>query len=208
MGSSRSKTVAVAGSGGHARAMAQLLHTLGYAITGFYDDSFDAQKDEQVLGVALIGTLDQIPNNESLVLAVGKNDKRKAWFDVYNRQLLQENLIHPRALIEDSVSIGHANAVMAMSYVNALAMLGDNNLINSGAVIEHECTIGSHNHISVGALICGRVHIGDLCFIGAGAVIKNNVNICDHVTVGAGAVVVKDITEPGTYVGCPAQKMR
>jgi len=34
------------------------------------------------------------------------------------------------------------------------------------------------------------------------------VTVCDDVVIGAGAVVTKDITEPGTYVGNPAKKIR
>lgn len=33
------------------------------------------------------------------------------------------------------------------------------------------------------------------------------ITICNFVTIGAGAVVVKDITEPGTYVGNPIKKI-
>ena len=32
--------------------------------------------------------------------------------------------------------------------------------------------------------------------------------ICDNAVIGAGAVVTKDITEPGTYVGIPARKIK
>lgn len=40
-------------------------------------------------------------------------------------------------------------------------------------------------------------------WIGAGATVSNNITICNDVMIGAGAVVVKDIMEPGTYVGVP-----
>jgi serine acetyltransferase len=31
---------------------------------------------------------------------------------------------------------------------------------------------------------------------------------CNDVTIGMGAVVVKDITEPGIYVGNPARRLK
>ena len=34
------------------------------------------------------------------------------------------------------------------------------------------------------------------------------VTVCDDVVIGAGSVVTKDITEPGTYVGNPARRLR
>ncbi len=60
-------------------------------------------------------------------------------------------------------------------------------------------------HVAVGAHLCGTVTIGNATWIGAGATVSNNVNICGECTIGAGAVVVKDITEPGTYIGVPAR---
>ena len=41
--------------------------------------------------------------------------------------------------------------------------------------------------------------------IGVGAVVRDFVQIGSNIVVGAGAVVVKDLLEPGTYVGCPAR---
>lgn len=200
-----SKTVNVIGSGGHARAVVQLLQNLGYSVNGVYDVSYSPSEEELIVNVPLAGTPGDLPSDTPVVLAAGKNDARKKDFEQYGERVLADNLVHPRACVEPSVKLGRANSFLAMSYVNAEVQMGNNNIINSGAVIEHESRIGNHNHISVGTLICGRVTIGDQCFIGAGAVIKDNVSICDHVLVGAGAVVVRDITEPGTYVGCPAR---
>lgn len=78
--------------------------------------------------------------------------------------------------------------------------------INSG-VFATRTTIGNFTTISPGAQIGGDVTIGERCAIGAGAAIRNLVTICDDVTIGAGAVVVRDITEPGTYVGVPCGRL-
>jgi len=51
------------------------------------------------------------------------------------------------------------------------------------------------------------VSVGKSSWLGIGSVVSNNVNICSGCNVGAGAVVVKDITEPGTYVGVPARRV-
>jgi acetyltransferase-like isoleucine patch superfamily enzyme len=90
--------------------------------------------------------------------------------------------------------------------------------------IGSDMDIGSHVHVNVGAFmtrskvgdfttvgpkatIGGDVTIGARCLIGANASIRNLVSICDDVTVGCGTVVVKDITEPGVYVGNPARRL-
>jgi acetyltransferase-like isoleucine patch superfamily enzyme len=74
--------------------------------------------------------------------------------------------------------------------------------------VEHDNLIGDFAHISVGAKLAGTVTIGPESWIGIGAVVSNNLSICGGCMVGAGAVVVKNITEPGTYVGVPARRIK
>jgi sugar O-acyltransferase (sialic acid O-acetyltransferase NeuD family) len=85
--------------------------------------------------------------------------------------------------------------------------IGDHVIINLNCTIGHDCRIGDFVTISPGAHISGNVTIGDLCYVGTGAVIREKISICAGATIGAGAVVVKNITEPGTYVGNPAKKI-
>ena len=49
--------------------------------------------------------------------------------------------------------------------------------------------------------------LGDNIVIGTNSVVIGPVTICDNVVVGAMSLVNKDITEPGTYVGCPVRKV-
>lgn len=54
----------------------------------------------------------------------------------------------------------------------------------------------------------GRVFdLGRNIIIGSNSVIMGPVTICDNVVIGAMSLVNKDITEPGTYVGCPVRKI-
>jgi len=50
--------------------------------------------------------------------------------------------------------------------------------------------------------------VGEGTMVGIGATVSNNVSVCDGCMIGAGAVVVKDITEPGTYAGVPARRLK
>lgn len=40
-----------------------------------------------------------------------------------------------------------------------------------------------------------------------GATVRNGVRICNDCMIGCGAVVVKDVVDPGTYIGIPARKV-
>ena len=52
----------------------------------------------------------------------------------------------------------------------------------------------------------GATVLGDRVSVGSGATVLP-VQVCDDVIIGAGAVVVRDITEPGRYVGNPARRL-
>lgn len=65
---------------------------------------------------------------------------------------------------------------------------------------------GSGAHVPV--LVHSSASIGRGAWVGAGATVSNNVSICEGCVVGAGAVVVRDIVQPGTYVGVPARLIK
>ena len=196
------------GAGGHARSVIALLQNNGFAIKSIYDNSWKVGSSETILSIPVCGIIDDVPRNETICLAVGDNTIREELYHKHSKYTLKEVIEHPNAFIENSAVLGHSNLVFANVFVNADAKIGNNNILNTGCIIEHECVIGNHNHISVSAALCGRVTVGNNCFIGAGAIIKDKIKICDHVTIGAGAVVVKDINEPGVYVGNPSRKVK
>lgn len=202
------KQVVVLGAGGHARSVIALLQDCGYTVRGIFDRSYQAGSDEQILGVPVVGREEDIPTEVPVVLALGDNKKRGEAFGRFQAQIVEEAIIHPSVTIHASVQMGRANLLFPKSFLNAEAKIGDNNIINSGCIIEHECQIGSNTHISVGSILAGRVSVGSGCFIGAGAIVRDGISICKNVLIGAGGVVVRNLKEPGTYVGNPLKGLR
>ena len=203
------KKVAIIGAGSHLSSSINLLMRY-FSVTnlGIYDNSFKEGVQEAIHSIQLIGDINDIESNQDVFLSIGDNNLREKYFLKFKGQLIKKNLFHNNSLQEKDVILGHANQVFANTYINSKTIIGDNNIVNTGAIIEHDCLIGSHNHISVGTKVCGRTSIGDKCFIGAGSVILNKLSICDNVNIGAGAVVIRDINNPGTYVGNPAKKIK
>lgn len=202
------KSVVLIGAGGHARSVITLLQNNGFAIKGIYDNSWKVDSSENILSIPVCGTIKDVPNQETICLAVGDNTTREELYQQFSKYIFKEVIEHSNAFIENSAVLGSSNLIFANVFVNADAKIGNNNILNTGCILEHESLIGNHNHISVSAVLCGRVTIGNNCFIGAGAIIKDKIKICDHVTIGAGTVVVKDIYEPGVYVGNPSKKIK
>ena len=200
------KSVNVLGAGGHARAVIALLVDCGYTVAGIYDPSFSSDKEEFICGVRLMGAL---PSTElEVVLAIGDGERRKFSYNSKEILVVKESITHPEAFIGLGVEEGISNLVFPRAVLHTDVKLGANNIINTGCILEHETVIGSHNHISVGTILCGRVTIGDNCFVGAGTTIIDKIKVGNNVTIGAGSVVIRDILEPGVYVGNPARRIR
>jgi UDP-N-acetylbacillosamine N-acetyltransferase len=200
--------VFIIGAGGHCISVLSLITKERLNVCGIYDESYKPNSPEYICNIKLIGNLNEIRKKNTLILAIGDNDTRSSLLTKYKHQIIAKNLYHPRSYIDRNVIIGLYNQFFGDVFVNGEARIGDNNILNTGCIIEHESIIGSNNHISVGVIICGRVIIGNNCFIGAGTVVIDKVSICDNVITGANSTVISSITEPGVYVGNPAKRIK
>ena len=116
-------------------------------------------------------------------------------------------LVHPNAVIGSEVELGIGTVVMAGVVINSSTKIGRGCIINTGSTLDHDNMIQDYVHISPGAHLAGTVNIGKSSWIGIGSTVSNNVSITSDCIVGAGAVIVRDIYEPGTYVGIPARRI-
>jgi sugar O-acyltransferase (sialic acid O-acetyltransferase NeuD family) len=143
----------------------------------------------------------------STIIAIGDGYVRKKIAEKYPR--LQYSIFnHGKVVARHTVEIGAGTIICAEAIITCNAKIGKHCLININANVHHDCVLGDYVTISPSATVCGHVTIGDLCYIGANAVIREKITICPGVTIGCGAVVVKDITEPGIYVGNPVRKIK
>lgn len=194
------------GAGGHAKVIADIALKNGYEIAGFLDDN-DSVKE--VLGYPVLGKIaDCIKFKDTCVFAIGigNNAVRKMIFEKYS-DFEYPTLIHPSACVGIETKIGKGTVVMPLVVVNACAEIGDFTVLNSGCVVEHDCRVGDFTLIAPNTTLCGVVSVGNSVWMGAGSSVNPTVKICDNVIVGSGGVVTKDITEPGTYVGVPVNKI-
>jgi len=193
----------IIGASGHGKVVADIAKLNGYKEILFVDD--DETKTE-CAGYPVVGKSHEAPEGE-VFIAIGDAVIRKKLMMLYkNRE--HPVLIHPKAVIADSVKIGNGTVVMAGAVINANTIIGCSSIINTSSSIDHDCIIGDFTHISVGSHLCGSVTVGCNTWVGAGAIVNNNVNICDNCMIGAGAVVINDIAVAGTYVGVPARKIK
>ena len=214
----RTKELLVIGTSGLAKEMAQLARNIDPSAERWERISF-VTHDGQMLGKSMpyggIHYMDSDLGNFSaptdVVLGVGYPDLRHEIIKrlAIHPNLQFPNLIHPGVEIDpEMVRMGRGNAITKGVVMTCDITIGDFNLFNWVTTVGHDAIIGNYNVINPGCSVSGRVTLGDECLIGTGARILENLEIASRVVVGAGAVVTKSISEPGVYVGVPAQKIQ
>ena len=189
----------IIGASGHGKVAADIAGLNGYTDIVFLDDN---ENVKSCGGYKVIGNSKTVTDGD-VFIAIGNAEARKRLSEGRN----VVTLIHPHAVIARDAVIGEGSVVMAGAVINPGARIGRGCIINTCSSVDHDCDIGDYCHVAVGAHLCGTVKTGESTWIGAGATVSNNINICGNCTIGAGCVVVKDIEEPGTYVGVPAKKI-
>lgn len=202
------KNLIIIGASGHGKVIADIAVQNGYEDIVFLDDD---PCIKECAGFPVVGKTSMVANLDGdIIVAIGNAKIReRIQGSIRNQERLKlVTLIHPHAVISRRVEIGDGSVVMAGAVINSDAVIGTGCIINTGASVDHDCKVGDFAHISVGAHVAGTCRIGKRTWIGAGAVVSNNVNICGDCLIGAGAVVIRNMEESGTYVGCPARKIR
>lgn len=192
----------IIGASGHGKVIADIAVKNGYEDIVFLDDD---EKIESCAGFPVIGKTSEASDMDGdKIIAIGNAEIREK----ISKSINCVTLIHPDAVISRRVEIGEGTVVMAGAVLNSDAIVGKGCIINTGASVDHDCIMEDFVHVSVGSHVAGSCRVGKGTWIGAGATVSNNVNICSGCMIGAGAVVIKDIKEPGTYVGVPVEKMK
>ena len=194
----------IIGASGHGKVVADIANKTGYDEIEFLDDDLTITQCGKwpVIGPAVKAT----EIDHDLFVAIGDAAIREELMHCFQDRHFPV-LVHPNAVVAENVVIGEGTVVMAGAVINPGAKLGRGCIVNTCASVDHDCRLGDFAHVAVGAHLSGTVSLGKRSWIAVGACVVNNVTICDDVTVGAGAVVLRDIYEPGTYVGVPVRRL-
>jgi sugar O-acyltransferase (sialic acid O-acetyltransferase NeuD family) len=201
--------ILVVGTGGLSKQCIHVLEEKGQELV-FFDDTENSPSD--FFGHQVITNLYEIADEEGFDFVIGIGNPK--WREHFHRLLIENypgfpiNIVSKNQLVSPEATYGLGNIILDYSLIEAHAKIGSGNLINTYASIHHDVIIGDFNEIMPGSKILGNVKIGNQCRIGTNSSILPGVEICDNVIIGAGAVVNKSITEPGTYVGIPARKIK
>lgn len=203
------------GGGGHCVSCIEAIESAaGWEISGILDGP--SRIGESVLGYLIVGTdcdMGQLAATYRYALiTVGQIDtaqnRARLFAAATDAGFDFPVVLASTAHASKHARIGNGTILLHRATVNAQAIVGRNCIINTAALIEHDVNIGDHCHISTGAIVNGGCKVGDGCFIGSGAVLRQGVSVAAGAVIGAGAVVASDIDDAGTWIGCPARRMR
>jgi sugar O-acyltransferase (sialic acid O-acetyltransferase NeuD family) len=204
--------VIIVGAGGHAQVVADILLRMDEQNAtvrpiGLVDDN-PAMQGEKVLGLPILGTIDQLSNipHDTAVVAIGDNKIRRRLFEKLRSQGECFTVAcHPNAVIAPDVRLGPGSMICAGVIINSGTTVGANVILNTGCTADHHNQIGDHSHIAPGVHLGGNVTIGNSVLIGIGATVMPRCRVDSLSVVGAGAVVIDDIPGETTVIGVPAR---
>lgn len=202
------------GGGGHCKSCIDVIErTNKFDIVGILDVAVNV--GVKVLNYEIIGTDEELPsfiNPEThFLITIGQIKTAAIRMKIF-QQLVNLNaniatVVSPTAHVSIHAKIGFGTIVMHQVVVNADVNIGSNCILNTGCIIEHDSVVGNHTHVSTQAVINGGCVLGDEVFIGSNSTLANQRTIASRVIVGTGTVVVKNVDEPGIYVGNPIRKI-
>jgi sugar O-acyltransferase (sialic acid O-acetyltransferase NeuD family) len=203
------KKLLIIGASGHGKVVADIaLKMKKWEQISFLDDN---ESIESSLGIKVVGRTNEaieLINDYDIFIGIGNNATRQRIqekLEIYGASI--PVLIHPNTTLGGQVELGSGTVLMAGAVINCCTKIGRGCIVNTGSTIDHDNYIENYVHVSPGVHLAGTVHIGQGSWLGIGSAISNNISITNRCIVGAGSVVVKDITEPGVYVGVPVRRV-
>jgi sugar O-acyltransferase (sialic acid O-acetyltransferase NeuD family) len=152
----------------------------------------------------------QYPLNGKFLVSVTRDKELRqkliAYLDKFN--LDRATFVHPSAVVDPDSVIGGGTFVGPFASVFNNANVSKDCIIGPYSMVSHKSTIGQGSIIHPGSMIAGTTNIGRYCLLGMRCTVLDHLEINDDVVIGAGSMITKTITEPGTYVGSPARKVK
>ena len=125
--------------------------------------------------------------------------------NLYECKLGDGVFVGPFTEIQAGVVVGARTRIQSHCFLCSLVTVGSDSFIGHGV----KCINDKFSDFKIA--FTDESHKWEPTVIGNNVLIGTNatilpVTICDNVVIGAGSVVTKDITEPGYYMGAPAEK--
>jgi sugar O-acyltransferase (sialic acid O-acetyltransferase NeuD family) len=191
------------GGGRHTRACIDIIkQSANYKIAGII--YINKLPNDGYFEYPILGNLDNLAfvfDNiaKNAVISIGgienMNERNIIYQKLKSIGFLLPNIIHPKAIIEPTVTIGEGNQFFAGTNIGSYSIIGSNCILNSNSVISHDCILGDNIHITPGAILAGGVNVDSNTIIGMGSTINMDTTIGKNVIIFNGKNIFGDISD-------------
>lgn len=201
-----SKDIYIFGASGHAKVVADsIILQKKFNLKGFVASE---TKEKTFFEFPIFKENEVIHKIENVVVAIGDNQVRKKVIEKIlntNPKVQFPNVIHPSAVVAKSVQLGLGNMLMAGAVIQPDTVLGDHNIINTCASIDHDCKIKNYCMIAPTVCFGGSVSVSEMTFIALGTFVLPGIKIGKNSFIGAGSLVTTDIPSNVLAYGHPCK---
>lgn len=192
---------AIIGAGGFGKEIYATLHDKQDVIF-FVDDAYYNDYEKNTLPLSEFN-----PKEYQVIVAIADSVVRERIVNSLPKETVYFTYIHSSAQIHgDDVEIGEGSIICAGTIITTNCKIGKHAHLNLITTIGHDNIIGDYFTTAPGTQISGNCVIGDRVYFGARSCNRQKTKICSDVTIGLNSGVLTDITEPGVYIGTPAEK--
>lgn len=192
--SNTTPVIIIGGGGGAKMIIDSLKHSNKYKVVGILDDKLEIGYN--VMGVYVVGNLNDVKKLlkieiSNFILAFGVLSQRNARYDLYLKLkqmgCIFPNVIHPKAIVEESVVMGEGNVILAMANVGSCVKMGNLNYINNNALISHDCELHENIHLAPASVLASSIIIESNVLIGM------NSTLYYGITIGYGSTILNGL---------------
>lgn len=211
---SNEKTICIIGTGGFAREV--FCYVIDVLKTKYQDidyskicflDKDELCNGEKIMGVNVIPESSFDPEKYVVLVGIGDPKIRKKVVEKMPKNTVYATLIHPNAIVSDWVEIGEGSIITPGVIITCNIKMGKQTQLNLFTTIGHDCELGDYFTTAPSVNISGNCIFDECVYFGTNSAVRQGVSICNNVTIGMGGVVVKNINEPGVYIGNPLKKL-
>jgi sugar O-acyltransferase (sialic acid O-acetyltransferase NeuD family) len=204
--------LAILGTGGFAREVADILEAEGRELRGWIVDAKYGSPGQIVNGKPILGGMDYLKKFSkqiAAVLGVGSPVLRKTWVEElipFGVEIV--GAIHPSVKISRWSKIGKGVVMAAGCLITPNAEVQDFCQLNMHCIVAHDTVMKKYATLGMGVHLPGNVVVEEGAYLGSGVSIVPPRNIGRWSTVGAGTVLIQDVPEFATVVGNPGRVVK
>jgi sugar O-acyltransferase (sialic acid O-acetyltransferase NeuD family) len=205
------KKLVILGAGGFAEDAFELASSVPGVVVEAFVEGLDKSRCRDTLRglpIVWIEDVSSLGPEVRSVCAVGSTKRRRFIEEAASLGVKFTSLVHPSAVVPESVTIGEGTIVGPGVVIAANTQIGNHVLVNRGVLLGHHVEVGDYATLGPGSNVGAYTRIGAQTYVGLGARIVDRITIGDQAGIGAGSLVIREVPPNTLVVGAPAETLR